>query len=70
MKIDAYGSPLPAMKPAAPRAATPFKPESAEETDPHEKFRRLLDEKRHLATAAFQESVPESELGKHIDLRV
>jgi hypothetical protein len=66
MRIDAYGSPI--IPQTAPRAATHPKTEAGE-LSPAEKFQQLLAEKRHLADSAFNEHIPESELGQHIDLR-
>lgn len=82
MRIDGYPIPVtPPSQPAARGAAqnspaanhTPFAAELTDETDalsPQERLRRVLEERRWVAEAAFSQTPAEGELGKHIDLRV
>jgi hypothetical protein len=81
MRIEGYGlntTPpgAPAKRPAGtsatPPAATFAQAEATagEGISAQDKLRMMIEEKQWMAQAAFEGATPESELGKHIDLRV
>jgi hypothetical protein len=78
MRVEGY-TPNPAsLPPVNKRPVAPLQKEAAQSTatgesaevTPHEKLRRLLEEKRTMSEAAFENPAAGPELGKHIDLRV
>jgi hypothetical protein len=78
MRIEGYGLSSNSLAPATARLPIHARPttETATTTSrdteltPQERLRQILEQKRWMAEAAFADSIPEAELGKHIDLRV
>ncbi len=69
MRIEGYPPFTPSAMPARSRIPAQDAPAAEESVTAQEKLARLLDEKRWMTEAAFNEN-PSGELGKHIDLRV
>jgi hypothetical protein len=69
MRIEGYPPFAPPVSPSNRTAGTPLASASQENLTPQERLAKLLDEKRWMGEAAFNEN-PSGELGQHIDLRV
>lgn len=82
MRIEGYPLPVtPSAPPVArgnsqnnaavnPASFAAEMPGETEASTPQERLRRVLEERRWVAEAAFSQTPAEGELGKHIDLRV
>lgn len=79
MRIDGYNLNPSSLPPVGKRPATISQREAVPnaaavepdaELSPQEKLRRVLEEKRWMSEAAFENPAAGPELGKHIDLRV